>query len=525
MPPSSVRRLAPLFALLALVALASLPPAARAVADRPIMAFYYPWWEQSDWSYNRMSDLPAPQYTGGDDATIRRHIQQADDAGLDALICTWYGPDEERLNKRCRRLIELAREGGRDLQVAIIPDQSAWSSLKSVDGLANALSVLKSDFFGQSNYLRYQGKPVVFWFNPPSLGDLGTWQALRNRADPNREQYWFGGTDNFSFLEAYDALYYFDITWESQAGAAMASYGRRLADYNQRTGQSRPFVATVMPGYDDLKLRGGHARDRQDGAYYQGTWQTAIDRQAQAVVLTSFNEFYEGSHIEPSERYGDLYLRLTKELSDRFRAEVGGTTPTPLPPPTPGTSGCQSFPETGYQTCGRILSYWHENGGLPVFGYPIGPQQAVTIEGRVYQAQAFERNRLELHPENARPYDVLLGRLGAEVLGRQGRDWQQFGKLGSAPVGCLFFAATGHSLCEPFLSYFRNHGLEFDGQAGKDLGESIALFGLPLSEPQTETIQGKAYTVQWFERARFEWHPENQDPYRVLLGLLSVEMR
>jgi hypothetical protein len=507
--------------ILILLSLANAPTPARAVSDRPIMAFYYPWWETSDWTYDRMADLPAPRYSGGDDATIRRHIQQADDAGIDALICTWYGPDEERLNARCRRLIELAREDGRDLQVALIPDQSAWGPLKSVDGLARALDVMKIDFFSQSNYLRYQGKPVVFWFNPGSLGGVDTWGQLRNRADPNREQYWFGGSDNFGFLDVYDALYYFDITWESAPGVAMRSYGRRLDDYNNRTGQSRPFVATVMPGYDDLRYRGGHARDRQGGEYYRGTWQTAIERNAQAVVLTSFNEFFEGSHIEPSEQYGDLYLRLTRELSDSFRAQAGQRIA-----PTPPTGGeCQNFPETGFQVCGRLLSYWRENGGLPVFGYPIGPQQEVLIEGRPFQAQEFERNRLELHPENGRPYDVLLGRLGDEVLRRQSRDWAQFGKVGSAPGGCLFFAETGHSLCEPFLSYFRARGLEFDGRPGYSLAESVALFGLPLSEPQTEDVQGNPYTVQWFERARFEWHPENPDPYKVLLGLLGVEVK
>ncbi len=515
------RWLAPLLALAALAPLLGAPAPARAVADRPIMAFYYPWWELSDWSYDRMTDLPAPRYSGGDDATLRRHVQQADDAGLDALICTWYGPDEDRLNARCRRLIELAREDGRDLQVALIPDQSAWGPLKSVAGLARALDVMKRDFFSQPNYLRFQGKPVVFWFNPPSLGGVETWRELRNRADPGREQYWFGGTDNFSFLEAYDALYYFDITWETAPGVAMRSYGRRLEQWNSANGQSRPFVATVMPGYDDLRYRNGHARDRQGGEYYRGTWQTAIDRSAQAVVLTSFNEFFEGSHIEPSELYGDLYLRLTKELSDRFRNEVGRVV---APPPAP-SGECQTFPETGYQVCGRILTYWRENGGLPVFGFPIGPQQAVTIEGTAFQAQEFERNRLELHPENGRPYDVLLGRLGDEVLRRQGRDWQGFGKLGGAPGGCLFFAETGHSLCAPFLGYFRSKGLEFDGQPGYSLAESIALFGLPLSEPQTETIQGNPYTVQWFERARFEAHPENPDPYKVLLGLLGVEVK
>ena len=47
---------------------------------------------------------------------------------------------------------------------------------------------------------------------------------------------------------------------------------------------------------------------------------------------------------------------------------------------------------------------------------------------RPFQVQWFERNRLELHPENARPYDVLLGRLGADRLAQQGRDWFTFPK-------------------------------------------------------------------------------------------------
>ena len=49
---------------------------------------------------------------------------------------------------------------------------------------------------------------------------------------------------------------------------------------------------------------------------------------------------------------------------------------------------------------------------------------------------------------------------------------------------------------------------------------------LPLSEPQPETLgDGRLYTVQWFERARFELHPENKPPYNVLLGLLGNELR
>ncbi|HET9221325.1 MAG TPA: hypothetical protein VFO07_02420, partial [Roseiflexaceae bacterium] len=311
----------------------------QAASDRPVMAFYYPWYEKSDWTYDRMSDIPAPTYSGGDDSALRRHIQQADDAGIDALICTWYGPKEDRLDKRCRRLLQLVQESGRDIRVAIIPDQSAAfdGGMRTIEGLAGALDVLRRDFTSSPAYFSFRGKPVVFWFNPPSLGDVSAWAQLRDRADPGRDQFWFGGTDNFGYLDVYDALYYYDITWETAPGRAMASYAGRLDRYNRdHPGANKPFIATAMPGYDDIKVRNGHRKDRANGDYYRGTWQTAIDRNAAAVVLTSFNEFYEGSYIEPSEQYGDLYLRLTKELSDRYHSG----------PPTPPPGNCRSFPET-----------------------------------------------------------------------------------------------------------------------------------------------------------------------------------
>jgi hypothetical protein len=490
-----------------------------AASERPVLAFYYPWYEKSDWSYGRMSDLAAPTYNGGEEATLKRHIQQADDAGIDALVCAWFGPNEDRINARCRRLMDLIEQSGRDLKVAVMPEQAAWASLNSVGALTEAVNVLERDFMNRPSYFTFQGKPVVSWFRPESLGGVGTWQQLRDQADPNREQFWFGGTDNFGYLDVYDALYYFDISWERAPGAAMNSYANRLNDYNRSRGASKPFIATAMPGYDDLKVRNGHRRDRANGDYYRSTWQTAIDRNAAAVVITSFNEFFEGSHIEPSEQYGDLYLRLTKEQIDRFR-----TTPPPPPGVAPG-GACRAFPETGKQVCGRLLAYWEQNGGLPVFGFPITDQFEQQVEGKAVQTQVFERNRLELHPANARPYDVLLGRLGVDSLTKQGRDWTAFAKGDSNAPN--FFPDTGHAIAPEFWGYWSSQGLEFDGRAGKSFAESLALFGMPVSGATMEKnpTDGKEYLTQHFERARFEYHPENAGtPYVVLLGLLGSEL-
>jgi hypothetical protein len=186
--------------------------------------------------------------------------------------------------------------------------------------------------------------------------------------------------------------------------------------------------------------------------------------------------------------------------------------------PTAARAAPRCFPGVaGVADCidGRIRSFWEAQGGLPVFGYPLGPQRD---EGG-FQVQRFERARLEQHPENAPPYDVLLGRLGADRLAAQGRDPAGFPR-GDAQPGCRFFPETGQNVCAPFLAAWRRYGLEL-GDRGVSERESLALFGLPLSPPQSETLSdGRQYSVQWFERARFEDH----GPDGVLFGLLGREL-
>jgi pimeloyl-ACP methyl ester carboxylesterase len=184
---------------------------------------------------------------------------------------------------------------------------------------------------------------------------------------------------------------------------------------------------------------------------------------------------------------------------------------------------------------GRIREFWEQHGGLPVFGLPMTPQIWQDIGGQAVQVQWFERTRLELHPEHPRPYDVLIGHVGRERLAQQGDQFSpppthgaSFNQAAIAmdEEACHTFPETGYAVCGAFLQTWRSHGLELDGNAGTSTAESLALFGLPLTEARTETLaDGNNYTVQWFERARFELHPEQASPNRVLLGLLGHELQ
>jgi hypothetical protein len=199
--------------------------------------------------------------------------------------------------------------------------------------------------------------------------------------------------------------------------------------------------------------------------------------------------------------------------------------PTPAPPaeptaipPAPSVSASER-PAVDWRTYTTDLGfqgYWQANGGLAVFGLAKTPPYN---EGG-HRAQIFERNRLELHPENTPPYTVQLGLLGEERLVQIGRIWQNEPRA-VPQAGCRFFTETGHNLCEPFLSYWRAHGLEFDGKRGTSEVESLALFGYPVTEAVPEMgADGVSRSTQWFQRARFEDH----GALGVLLGLLGNEV-
>jgi hypothetical protein len=221
--------------------------------------------------------------------------------------------------------------------------------------------------------------------------------------------------------------------------------------------------------------------------------------------------------------------RLSGEHAGNSYVARVNTGPTPRPASdiecfTFGATDGQYFPETGHVLKGRFQEYWRENGGLAVFGYPLTDE--FQQDGRI--TQYFERARFEFFPENQPPYDVLLGRLGVVLLQREGVNWREQPTAPGPATGCLYFEETQHNLCNQqrgtgFLNYWQSNGLEFDGQPGSSYRESLALFGFPITEPYQYTNEsGDTVQVQWFERARFEWHPDNPEQYRVLLGRLGA---
>jgi hypothetical protein len=184
---------------------------------------------------------------------------------------------------------------------------------------------------------------------------------------------------------------------------------------------------------------------------------------------------------------------------------------SPEPADCVGANSC-TFPETGKTVQGRFLNYWNDHGDLMQQGYPISDevQEINDADGKTYTVQYFERAVFEYHPEHPAPYDVLLSQLGTLRYHEKYPDGPPDQQTTAAPSS-RFFAETGITVGGLFLDYWNDHG-------------GLAQNGYPISEEFTETsdLDGKPYLVQYFERAVFEYHPENQPPYNVLLSQLGT---
>jgi protocatechuate 3,4-dioxygenase beta subunit len=198
-------------------------------------------------------------------------------------------------------------------------------------------------------------------------------------------------------------------------------------------------------------------------------------------------------------------------------------------PPASGES--YTFSETGFTVAGDFWTAWQ--GGrsfedsLYINGLPITAlrDEVSSTDGKPYKTQWFERARFEAHPQNQPPYNVLLGLLGTAAA--QNRPELAAGQEPEAPFRAVanpggtvqWFPETGHTLGDS------SEGGQAIASYWTRLG-GLKQFGFPISQPFTEVSKddGKPYLVQYFERQRFEYHPENKGTrFEVLLGRLGAE--
>ncbi len=314
-----------------------------AQVPRKVLAFYYPWYGNANvpggsgrWAHwsgvdetNRTIDSSThyPQlgpYDSHDRKLIAQHCKWAKQAGIDGWIVSWWGHGAFS-DQAMSRILDACAEAGLEVTVyyETVPGK------KNADSAAGDLLRMLERYAKHRAWLRVGRRPVVFIYGR-AIGEIGlpAWRdvvaelAQRYRPQPLL----IGDRIGRRAAEVFDGLHTYNT-----AGALR---GKSLDEVKQWAQETYPgwvqiakkakriSTITVIPGYDDTKIRTPGLRvERFGGHSYRAQWEAAIAAGPDWILITSWNEWHEGSEIEPSVELGDRYLGLTAEFARKFKGQ------------------------------------------------------------------------------------------------------------------------------------------------------------------------------------------------------------
>ncbi len=294
---------------------------------REVWVFYLSFWAGENtwqWNENVLIDRPLLGYYNSkmpDVADVQ--IQQAITTGIDAFIVNWWGIDESvTTTPALVNLLDRANYNRFEIGVAV--DLYPQDFFQNRDQLERSLTWLYENALTHPAYLHYNGKPIVL-FAFQDRFDWRTWRDLRENIDPDHNAIWIAEGLGACCLYngVMEGMYAFNMAW------ANGNPDYYIAERNlifERGGEL--YIPTISPGWDEdiiaqLTNRPNPTspRDRADGQFLTSSWNGVLEVESDVILVVSWNEFIENSHIEPSERFGTQSLDVLRPLITDWRGE------------------------------------------------------------------------------------------------------------------------------------------------------------------------------------------------------------
>lgn len=294
---------------------------------RLTLAFAYPWFDSS-YSDSKLTEKPSEPRSWFSAAGVLAMTKQAKDNGIDGLVMSYAG--ETANGASLDRLLAAANQTGSVvspyLETAIAVQQAGLLGNKQAlveQWLRSALQRA-----GDPAFLRLRGVPVVFVYQMQKL-TAAQWAGIRDSLRSSGLQVvLIGDASDTSYRPLMGGVHAYAATDDIPTLASRSQYASvslRANSVMDPTVTPEISVATVSPGYDDRKTRGftNPVIPRDGGRRYDDTWLAALSGTPDWVVVTSWNEWYEDTSVEPGSITGGQALLQTKQHAAAFRTSTG----------------------------------------------------------------------------------------------------------------------------------------------------------------------------------------------------------
>lgn len=308
---------------------------------KKVLAFYYGWYGNPQtsgrWVHWKNVDLAAKTIDGSthypqlgpydchDPQVVEQHCRWAAEAGIDGLIATWWQPKDFH-DGGLPLLLDTAQKHGLAVTIYFetVPDKTPAKAIADVRYLL--------DTYGKHPaWLRVEGQPVLFIY-ARAVNQIGL-EGWAEVIQAIKAQYPAGvvfigdvlNKDGSKDTQGiYDGVHAYNPTGQTQgkSPAELRQWARTIYPLWAGVNAEQLTCVTVLPGYDDTKLDRPAPRpvtERHDGQTYRILWEEAIAADPQWVLICTWNEWHEGSEIEPSAENGNRALVATGEFARRFK--------------------------------------------------------------------------------------------------------------------------------------------------------------------------------------------------------------
>ena len=287
-------RRALLLLLAALIPAAGGSVAAEGAAPVRVSIFYYPWygtpafdgayqhWQQRGYrppASISSSFYPARgPYSSSDPRVLRGHMAQISAAGVDQVVVSWWGRGSEE-DRRLPAVIAAARARGIDVAAHLEPYGG-----RSPATVAEDVAYLRGLGIGDFYLYGGHGTPPAAWVELNESLDGGVRMFLQTAHAGTAAE---GG---------FEGLYTYDV---------LVHHGGKLRYICEQARKRGLLCApSVGPGYDARRaVVDARVKSRRGGSTYDSMWRSALAAGPDLVTITSFNEWHEGTQIEPARSH------------------------------------------------------------------------------------------------------------------------------------------------------------------------------------------------------------------------------